>query len=135
MNAKTIPNDNSVTAFIESVPDAQKRADSYELVRIMSEVSGEPPKLWGASIIGFGTWHYKYASGHEGDTAKIGFSPRKAAITLYGVIFYDHNTELLPRLGPHKLGKGCLYIKRLSDVDMTTLRQMIETSYASQPKL
>ncbi|HUC20759.1 MAG TPA: DUF1801 domain-containing protein [Candidatus Polarisedimenticolaceae bacterium] len=129
---KTIPTSEDVLEFIARLEDADKRADSLKLVRLMGEITGEPPKMWGSSIIGFGSYHYKYATGREGDTTIVGFSPRKQALTLYGVIFYDNNTKLLDKLGPHKQGKGCLYVKRLSDIDLDVLTVMIKDAYASK---
>jgi len=122
---KTQANTQSVTDFLDAIADEQQRADSHELARMMQEISGWPPVMWGTSIVGFGTYHYKYASGREGDTMVLGFAPRKKALTLYGLVFYDEQRSLAERLGPHEEGKGCLYIKRLADVDGDVLRQLI----------
>lgn len=129
VETKTIPTSASVDTFIASIPDDIKQQDSHTLIKIMSEVTGEPAVMWGPSIIGFGSYHYKYASGREGDAPAAGFSPRKAALTIY--LFYgaEQHTDLLAQLGPHKLGKVCLYIKRLSDIDIDTLKQLIQVSY------
>jgi len=123
---KTRPTDKSVTEFLDRVPDEKKRQDGYEILALMQNVTGMPPVLWGDSIVGFGSYDYRYASGHEGDTFITGFSPRKQAITLYGLVFYNPDHPLLQKLGKFKLGKGCLYIKRLQDMDKTVLTQLIQ---------
>ena len=102
-----------------------------ELISMLSAATGEPPVLWGTSIIGFGARHYRYASGHEGDTALIGFSPRATALTLYLSLNFDDHAEALDRLGKHKIGKGCLYVKRLSDVDRSALEALVAESVAA----
>lgn len=122
---KTQPTTQSVAAFLETIPNKQQQADSRALVRIMQEVTGWPPVMWGSSMIGFGTLRYKYPTGREGDTMMVGFSPRAKALTLYGLINYEQGQQLAERLGPHEAGKGCLYVKRLSDIDEDILRQMI----------
>ncbi|KDQ00904.1 DUF1801 domain-containing protein [Rhodococcus sp. GOMB7] len=127
---KTQPTPEDVDAFISRVDD-RKRADAVELISLLSAATGEPAVMWGASIIGFGARHYRYASGHEGDTPLIGFSPRATALTLYLSLNFDDYTDTLARLGKHKIGKGCLYVKRLSDVDMTTLTELITDSVAA----
>ncbi len=98
----------------------------------MSEVTGESPQMWGSSIIGFGVHHYIYETGREGDTVKVGFAPRKQALVLYGLKFYEVNIELLKNLGPHTSGKGCLYIKDLDAIDLPILKELILTAYASK---
>ncbi|MGZ5438025.1 MAG: DUF1801 domain-containing protein [Pyrinomonadaceae bacterium] len=131
--AKTKPTKLSVDKFIKSQPDEQVRADCAVISKLMSEATGEPPKMWGTSIVGFGTYHYKYATGREGDMPIVGFSPRKQNLTLYLMMYgFDEQTELLSKLGKHSLGKGCLYIKRLSDVDMPTLKKIIKVSVKKQ---
>lgn len=120
----------SVSAFIGAIPDDTKRADAKTLVKLMQAATGEKPKMWGPSIIGFGTHHYVYASGHEGDMPLIGFSPRKPALVLYLTPFKGSDA-LLAKLGKHTSGKGCLYIKRLADVNPTVLKQLIEKSAAA----
>ncbi|KXK26392.1 MAG: hypothetical protein TR69_WS6001000395 [candidate division WS6 bacterium OLB20] len=125
---KTRQTDSSVADFLAAVPDAQKREDSQVLIRIMREISGEEPKMWGPSIIGFGSYHYKYESGREGDMPVLGFSPRKQALVLYMVPGFD-TTDHAAKLGTYKTGKSCLYIRRLTDVDITVLRKMIEDSF------
>lgn len=118
-----------VTAFIERfVDNEQKRNDSLELIRIMQEVSGHPPRMWGPSIIGFGSYHYRYDSGHEGDAPLLGFSPRKAAISLYVFTGLDEHAHLLEGLGKYTMGKACIYVKRLSDIDPERLRVLMRTS-------
>ncbi|HVI69648.1 MAG TPA: DUF1801 domain-containing protein [Magnetospirillaceae bacterium] len=125
---KTKPTSVSVAEFIASVPDP-KRADAERLLTIMKEISGEPAVMWGPTMIGFGQYHYKYASGREGDYFAAGFAPRKAALTIYLLEGMNANKNLLQKLGPHKTGKGCLYIKRLSDIDESVLRELIVKSY------
>lgn len=128
---KTKPTDVSVDAFLAGVTDAQKREDSYRLVEIMKEVTGEQPRMWGPTMIGFGQYHYVYASGHEGDTFLTGFSPRKTALTLYFMAGLDQRfAGALKKLGKAKTSKGCVYIKKLADVDVSVLREMIEANVA-----
>jgi Domain of unknown function (DU1801) len=122
---KTKQTDQSVQKFLNEIPDPAKRKDSKTIVAMMSEISGYKPKMWGPSIVGFGSYHYKYASGHEGDSALIGFSPRKQNLTLYVLNESDGEKELLKKLGKHTTGKCCLYIKQLSDVDLPTLKTLI----------
>ena len=124
---KTTPTSVSPAAFIGSIESAQKRKDCRELVALMREVTGHPPKMWGPSIVGFDRYHYKYASGREGDMLLAGFSPRKQNLVLYvGPGLEDKG--LLAKLGKHKTGKGCLYLKTLDDVDRTVLRALVEKS-------
>lgn len=122
---KTTVNDASVIAFLNAVKDDQKREDSFKILEMMERLSGYPPKMWGTSIVGFGEYHYKYESGREGDMCRIGFSPRAQNLTLYMITGYSEKGDELSRLGKHKLGKSCLYIKRLSDVDEAVLEEMI----------
>ena len=126
---KTKPHAVSVEGYLATVADPIRLADATCLVDLLRSVTGEQPMLWGTNIIGFGSYHYKYASGHEGDTIKVGLAVRKEHLVLYGVIFYDHNTGLLERLGKHKQGKGCLYIKKLADVDLKVLEEMIRSAW------
>lgn len=128
---KTKPNDADVEAFLAALPDAQKRSDSLVLLDLFRTVTGEPPKMWGTAIVGFGDYHYVYASGREGDWFITGFSPRKQNLTLYCMGGYEPHGEVLARLGKHKLGKGCLYINRLRDVDLNVLRELITTTVAA----
>ena len=125
---KTKPTKASVTAFVGALPEQARRADAKALIKLMSRASAEKPKMWGPSIIGFGTYHYKYESGREGNTVLVGFSPRKAGLVLYGLTGTDKTASLLSKLGRHTTGKGCLYIKKLSDVDQITLEQLIVRS-------
>ena len=128
---KTKPTELSVAAYIEAITDQTRRADAKALVRLMQSASGEKPKMWGPSIIGFGSHHYRYESGREGDMPVISFSPRKAAFVLYGVTRCNDSAVLLARLGKHSMGKGCLNIKKLADVDRKVLEEMIVESVAA----
>ena len=125
---KTKANDASVEEFLNAVPDEKKRADSFRLVQIMREETGEEPVMWGDAIVGFGSYHYKYASGREGDAPLIGFSPRKANLALYITSDFDRYGALMDRLGKFTTGEACLYVKRLSDVDEATLRELVRES-------
>lgn len=127
---KTVQNDSSVDAFIANVSNEAKRKDALELLDIMREVTGYTATMWGSSIIGFGKYHYKYASGREGDWAITGFSPRKQALTVYIMPGFSQFQGMLKKLGKHKLGKSCLYINKLDDVDRDVLKQMIKESVA-----
>jgi hypothetical protein len=128
---KTKPTKVSVAEFVGALTDQTRRADAKALVRLMQSASGEKPKMWGPSIIGFGSYHYRYDSGREGDMPLIGFSPRKAATVLYGVAGSSESNPLLAKLGKHTTGKGCLYIKKLADVDVRVLEDMIVKSLAA----
>jgi len=132
---KTTETESSVTDFINAVEDTAKRNDSFELVKIMQKESGFEPKMWGLGIIGFGSYHYKYDSGHEGDAPLVAFSPRKAAISLYCYTTTENKEELLSKLGKHKASKGCIYIKKLTDIDTEILRKMILLSIENLTKL
>ncbi len=126
---KTTATGDDVGAFLRAIAVEQRRSDAYLLVDLMREVTGQPPVMWGTSIIGFGSRHYRYPSGREGDIAAVGFSPRKAQTVLYltgGIELYD---DLLARLGQHTTGKGCLYIKRVNQADPQALRDLIDRSY------
>jgi hypothetical protein len=126
---KTKQTEANVEAFLNGVADAQQRADAFTLLEMMKDVTGKPPKMWGPTMVGFGEFHYVYDSGHEGDTFLAGFSPRKAALTLYFMAGMDERfAALLKKLGKVKMGKGCLYIKKLADVDLDVLREMIRTN-------
>ena len=132
---KTTVNDASVTEFISSVPDATKREDSFALLELFSKVTGEKPKMWGSSIIGFGQYHYKSErSKQEGDWPLTGFSPRKQNLTLYIMLGFDDYTDLLANLGKHKTSKGCLYINKLTDVNMAVLEKLIKQSFVAMQK-
>jgi hypothetical protein len=136
---KTKMNDSDVVAFLNQVEHEGKREDSFKILELMQQVTGLEPKMWGDSLIGFGQYHYRYATSHEGDAALVGFSPRKQNLTLYlmgcyvnpGDKKYD---ELFQQLGKHKLGKSCLYINKLSDVDLEVLKQLIKHSYEDMKK-
>lgn len=124
---KTQKNDASVTDFLNGV-DEKRREDCFALVELMEEVTGAAAQMWGTSIVGFGSYHYKYASGKEGDWMLVGFSPRKQNLTLYIMSGFEEYDGLLAKLGKHSTGKSCLYIKRLADVDMDVLRQLVAAS-------
>ena len=126
--AKTKPSKQSLKDFISSLPDQQTREDCAAIARLMEAATGSKPVMWGANIVGFGTKKYKYASGQEVDWPLIGFSPRKQNLVLYVMSGEDSHADLLAKLGKHSVGKGCLYIKRLSDVDLPTLKRLINAS-------
>ncbi|GIV76871.1 DUF1801 domain-containing protein [Litorilinea aerophila] len=127
---KTRPTDGDVEAYLQAVPDPGKREDCFRLLRLMTEVTGEKPVLWGDSIVGFGRYHYRYASGHEGDWMLTGFAPRKQALTVYIMAGFDQYGDLLARLGKFKTGKSCLYLRRLDDVDLDVLAELVRRSVA-----
>ena len=129
---KTKPTKVSVAAFIDALTDQTKRADAKAIVNLMQSATGEKPKMWGPSIIGFGSYHYKHDSGREGDMPLAGFSPRKAAIVLYILTEFNDSEELLARLGKHTTGGVCLYIKKLADVDPKILETLIVRSVAAR---
>jgi uncharacterized protein DUF1801 len=131
---KTRVNDASVADFLSSVADEQKQKDSFEILKIMKKVTGEEPKMWGSSIVGFGSYHYKGASGREGDWMQIGFSPRKQNITLYIIPGFERHPGLMNKLGKYTTGKSCLYVKRLSDVDVAVLKELITESLTEMYK-
>ena len=131
---KTKVNDASVTDFLNSVEDEQKQKDAFTLLKIMKQVTKEQPKMWGSSIVGFGSYHYKGASGREGDWLVAGFSPRKQNLTLYVQGGFNVYTDLLKKLGKHKTGVGCLYINKLSDVDAKVLQELLEKSVKAANK-
>ena len=126
---KTVPTASDPATFLRTVDDERRRKDAERMLAIMTEVTGEEAVLWGTSLIGFGSVHYRYASGHEGDTVKVGFAPRKNALTLYGLQGHPQSAELLAELGPHTLGKGCVYLKKLDGVDEGVLRKLIAHGY------
>ena len=128
---QTQPTKVSVAAFIDALTDETRKADAKVLVKLMQSATGEKPAMWGPSIIGFGSRHYKYESGREGDTPIVGFSPRKAATVLYSTIGFSGSDAFLARLGKHSTGKGCLYIKKLADVDQKVLAEMVVKSVAA----
>jgi hypothetical protein len=123
------PADTPAEGLLARVPDEQQREDARRLCAMMQEITGEPPTVWGTSIIGFGRYHYRYASGHQGDSALASFSPRRQHLAIYLIgEFGRRHQSALARLGPHTTGKGCLYIKRLDDVDQDALRELIDRS-------
>lgn len=130
VETKTQKTELSVKSFINAVDHEGKRNDAFEILEMMKQITGEAPKMWGTSIIGFGEVHYKYASGREGDWFKVGFSPRKAKISFYlmGCDISKAN-NLLEKLGKHKLGKGCLYVNKLADIKIEVLKDMIQEGY------
>ncbi|WP_029039865.1 DUF1801 domain-containing protein [Cucumibacter marinus] len=127
---KTQQTESSVADFLNAIEDDTKRADAWRIDEIMREITGEDAKMWGAAIVGYGRYHYKYESGREGDFMIAGFSPRKANLTLYIMAGFSTYEKLLEKLGKHKTGKSCLYVKRLSDIDESVLRAMIAESVA-----
>lgn len=126
---KTRPNNNFVIAFLNSVEGEEKRKDSHALLQLFKSITLEPAVMWGESIVGFGSYHYKYDSGREGDMCITGFSPRKSNFSIYIMSGFSNYQDLLEQLGPHKTGKACLYVKRLSDIDMDVLSEIIRSSY------
>lgn len=133
MANKTIPTKKSVDKFLENITPEQKKKDSKEIVKMMQKITGEKPVMWG-SIIGFGKYHYKYASGREGEWMKTGFAPRKQNISFYLSCDLSEVASLLGKLGKHKTGVGCLYINKLADVDKTVLKEIIEKSATRETK-
>jgi hypothetical protein len=127
---KTLPTRKSVELFLNGIVDDQKRQDSWGLFEMLREITGKAAQMWGNSIIGFDTYHYKYASGREGDWMLTGFSPRKKALSIYLMCDISHNSLVFESLGKHKKGKGCLYIKKLGDVHLPTLKKIIQQSIA-----
>ncbi len=127
---KTQRNDGDVLAYLESVSNKRRREDSLVVLEMMGEVTGEPAELWGTSIVGFGSYHFKYESGREGDFMITGFAPRKQALTLYIMGGFERHEELLGKLGKHKTGSSCLYINKLADVDLDVLREIVAESVA-----
>jgi len=125
---KTKENDASVIEFIENVENPKKREDAYKLLDLFTETTGYQAKMWGPSIIGFGAYHYKYDSGHEGDAPLVGFSPRKAKISLYFATGDTKREELLKKFGKHTSGKACVYINKVADIDVNILKELINES-------
>lgn len=130
---KTRVNEASVEGFLSKVDDEQKRTDSFEIIKIMQQVTKKEPKMWGPAIIGFGSYHYKYESGREGDMPQLAFSPRKQNLTLYIGVGDNSTNPLLKKLGKYTTGKVCLYIKKLADVDRNVLQQLIADSFKKSP--
>ena len=132
---KTTETESSVIDFINIVEDVTKQNDAFELVALMQKQTGFEAKMWGPAIIGFGSYHYKYESGHEGDAPLVAFSPRKAAISIYAYLSADNKEELLSKLGKHKASKGCIYIKKLADIDIEILKAIVSGSVTELQKL
>ena len=132
---KTKLNDDSVEDFLQSVEHPQKKEDAFEILNMMMEITEEAPKMWGNSIVGFGTYHYVYASGKEGDWMRIAFSPRKQNIVLYLMNGADKEHEILSRIGKYKTGKSCFYINKLTDVDRNVLKELIKASWDKMEEL
>lgn len=126
---KTRPTDQSVIDFLDGVAHETRRQDGLALLNMMEEITGEDAVMWGSSIVGFGSYHYKYESGREGDMPLIGFSPRKQSTTLYIMPGFDEYEGMLAELGKHKIGKACLYVNKLADVDEGVLRRLIRRAY------
>ena len=122
---KTKATDVSVASYFGSISDAARRKDCEALAKLMTKATKQPPKMWGSSIVGFGTYHYKYESGREGDTCLVGFSSRKGDISVYGLNAAPSHDELMRKLGRHKAGKGCLYIRNLGDIDLAVLEKLV----------
>lgn len=131
----TKKNDASVESFLANVPDEKKRADCFDLLKLMKEATGAEPKMWGSSLVGFGSYHYRYKSGREGDWFLTGFSPRKQNLTLYIMAGFSKYEALMTRLGKYKTGKSCLYLKRLSDVEIPILKELVKRSVAYMEKV
>ncbi|HEX2548610.1 MAG TPA: DUF1801 domain-containing protein [Gammaproteobacteria bacterium] len=131
---KTTETNKDVTEFIEKVSNETKRDDSFRLIEIFKSITGFDPKMWGPTIIGFGSYHYKYASGHEGDAPITGFSPRKDSIVIYLHPVFPKRDELLKKLGKHKVGKACVYFKKLDDIDVAVMEKMIAASIQENRK-
>jgi len=126
---KTQPTKASVAQFLNGIEDDRKRRDAKAIDQMFREITGEKPTMWGPSIIGYGTYHYKYESGREGDFMRLGFSPRKQSLTLYIMSGFRKYASLLKKLGKHKTGKSCLYVNRLDDIDMDVLRNLAQESW------
>ena len=126
---KTQATGASVDEFLAAVEHPIRHSDGLRLLELMTEVTGEKAQMWGPTIVGFGRYHYKYETGREGDSAAVGFSPRKASLSLYGLIYSPEAEALLPKLGKHKTGAGCLYVNKLEDVDEAVLAELIRAGY------
>ena len=125
---KTQQNDADVEGFLAAVENDRRREDSFTVLELMKRITGEKPRMWGTSIVGFGSYHYRYASGREGEWPRIGFSPRKQSLTIYVMPGFSTYDELLSRLGKHRTGKSCLYVNKLADIDMDVLEQLVVSS-------
>jgi hypothetical protein len=129
---KTQETDASVAGYIAAIEDEARRKDCEALVQLMARATKHPPKMWGSSIVGFGTHHYKYDSGREGDICLVGFSSRKGDISLYGLLAAPGHEELIQKLGKHKAGKGCLYVRSVSDIDLKVLEKLVAGAVAAK---
>lgn len=125
---KTRQNDADVEEFLAAVENDRRREDSFTVLELMKRATGEVPRMWGTSIVGFGSYHYRYASGREGDWPRVGFSPRKQSLTIYVMPGFSTYDDLLSRLGKHRTGKSCLYVNKLADIDMDVLEQLVRSS-------
>ena len=132
---KTKPTNASVEKFLNGIADEVRREDCFKVAKMMEEITGEKPVMWGPSIVGFGSYHYKYASGQEGDWPISAFSPRKRDLTIYIMPGFAAHSELMKQLGKHSTGKSCLYLKRLSDVQVPTLKKLIRESVKEMRRL
>ncbi len=128
--AKTKPTRDSVAAFLAKIPEAKRREDCKAVAKLMTEVTGEKPEMWGSAIVGFGRHRYKYDNGREGEWPVSGFSPRKSELTLYIMAGFEHFPDVMKRLGKYRTGKACLYIKKLEDIDMKVLKELVTKSVA-----
>jgi len=126
--AKTKPTKQSVAEFLNQIPDAQRREDCFAIAKLIEEATGNKPQMWGPSMVGFGSYHYKYASGHEGDCFMTSFASRKQDLTVYMVMGFEKHGALMKQLGKHRHAKSCLYIKRLSDIHLPTLKKLLKAS-------
>lgn len=132
---KTKPTGASVKAFLDAVEDEARRKDAKALAALMKRVTGCSPKMWGPSIVGYGSYHYEYASGHSGDMCLVGFSPRRGELSVYLMVVGEEGEKLFAALGKHRRGKACLYIRRLADVDLAVLEQLVARSFAETRRL
>ncbi len=133
-NRKTVETDTDVNAFIDSIENTRRREDAGRLLELLGEITREPPRMWGSSIVGFGSYHYKYASGREGDSPRVGFSPRKQNLAVYIMPGFADFGELLAKLGKHRTGKSCLYLNKLDDVDVDVLEEILRESVAEMKR-
>jgi hypothetical protein len=131
---KTTETDASVNSYLAAIPEEARRNDCEALAKLMAKATKYPPKMWGTSIVGFGSFHYKYESGREGDICLVGFSSRKSDISLYGLTAAPGHEALIVKLGKHKAGKGCLYVKRLSDIDLNVLEKLVTDAAAAKER-
>ena len=128
---KTLPTPADARDYLSAIEDPSRRADCLALAALMERITGQPPVMWGASIVGFGSYHYRYASGREGDACLVGFAPRKGDISIYLSCGVEERAALLDKLGRHKMGKGCLYVRTLADIDLAVLEELVRASIAT----